>query len=103
MASAISPLGSSGNTDPSSSSSTSASTTPATEQTFLTLLVAQLQNQDPLSPVDGTQFVTQLAQFSQLEQTIGIRQDIEAYHTAAAAANSAVNTTNNNGATPASS
>ncbi len=36
---------------------------------FLTLLVAQLQHQDPLKPADDTQFVSQLAQFSQLEFT----------------------------------
>ena len=34
---------------------------------FLTLLVAQLQNQDPLNPTDPTEFTTQLAQYSQLE------------------------------------
>jgi len=44
---------------------------------FLQLLVAQLKNQDPLSPTDSTQFVAQLAQFSELEQVIGIRGDIE--------------------------
>ena len=46
---------------------------------FLQLLVAQLQNQDPLNPTDSTQFVSQLAQFSELEQVIGIRGDIETY------------------------
>ena len=35
---------------------------------FLTLLVAQLQNQDPMNPTDPTQFVSQLAQFSTVEQ-----------------------------------
>ena len=46
--------------------------------TFLNLLVAQLKNQDPLNPADGTQFVTQLAQFSQLEQSLNMAQDIAA-------------------------
>jgi len=46
------------------------------ESTFLTLLVSQLKNQDPLSPTDSTQFVSQLAQFSSLEQLIGINQNV---------------------------
>lgn len=47
------------------------------QNTFLQLLVAQLKNQDPMQPADGTQFVTQLAQFSSLEQLIGIRGDLD--------------------------
>lgn len=39
----------------------------ATEEMFTKLLVAQIQNQDPLSPTDPTQFVNQLAQLSQTE------------------------------------
>jgi flagellar basal-body rod modification protein FlgD len=38
--------------------------------TFLLLLTAQLQNQDPLSPMDSTQFTEQLVQYSQVEQQI---------------------------------
>ncbi|WP_456296998.1 flagellar hook assembly protein FlgD [Vibrio sp. AK197] len=34
---------------------------------FISLMVAQIQNQDPLNPMDGTQYVSQLAQFSQVE------------------------------------
>jgi flagellar basal-body rod modification protein FlgD len=45
----------------------------ANEQTFLKLLVSQLQNQDPLNPTDSNQFVSQLTSYSQLEQLIGIR------------------------------
>ena len=48
-----------------------------TESMFLQLLVAQLQYQDPTNPQDPTQFVGELAQFSQLEQTLGIRQDTD--------------------------
>ena len=65
--------------NPSSSSSVTSGTDKlANEQTFLQLLVSQLQNQDPLNPADGTQFVTQLAQFSQLEQMLSIRGDVGA-------------------------
>jgi flagellar basal-body rod modification protein FlgD len=45
---------------------------------FMTLLVAQLKNQDPTQPMDPTQFVTQLVQFNSLEQLIGIKQDLDA-------------------------
>lgn len=50
----------------------------ASQQTFLQLLVAQLQNQDPTQPVQGTEFVTQLATFSNVEQTLAVRQDVDA-------------------------
>jgi flagellar basal-body rod modification protein FlgD len=45
---------------------------------FLRLLVAQLKYQNPLQPADGLQFVTQLAQFTQLEQSAGMREDLAA-------------------------
>ncbi len=67
------------NSTPSSSSTTSTdSTTNALgdEQTFLQLLVAQIQNQNPLDPTDSTTFITQLAQFSDLEQLININQSV---------------------------
>ena len=48
----------------------------ANQNTFLQLLVAQIKNQDPLQPADSVQFLSQLAQFSQLEQLIGIRQEL---------------------------
>ena len=44
---------------------------------FLKLLVAQLRNQDPLKPQDNTQFVAELAQFSSLEQTMGINDRLD--------------------------
>lgn len=48
---------------------------------FLHLLVAQIKNQDPLNPADGVQFLSQLAQFSQLEQSMGIREELEGLRT----------------------
>jgi flagellar basal-body rod modification protein FlgD len=38
-------------------------------QDFLKILVTQLNNQDPLKPLDNQEFVTQLAQFTSLQQT----------------------------------
>jgi flagellar basal-body rod modification protein FlgD len=48
----------------------------ANTNTFLQLLVAQIKNQDPLNPTDSVQYVSQLAQFSELEQVIGVRDDL---------------------------
>jgi len=75
MSSVVNPLTSTANTTSSSASastSTSATDPLGNESTFLTLLVSQLQNQDPLDPTDSNQFVSQLTAFSQLEQLIGI-------------------------------
>jgi flagellar basal-body rod modification protein FlgD len=58
-----------------SSSAAPASDPLASESTFLTLLVSQLQNQDPLNPTDSTQFVSQLTSYSQLEQLININKN----------------------------
>ncbi len=44
---------------------------------FLQLLVTQLQNQDPLNPMDNTEFLSQMAQFSSLEQLIHINTTLE--------------------------
>jgi flagellar basal-body rod modification protein FlgD len=58
----------------------------ADKEAFLQLLVAQLKNQDPLNPADGVEFLAQLAQFSALEQLMGIRGEIKALRNEAAAA-----------------
>ena len=62
---------------------TNASPAPAANQMvsknmFLQLLVAQIRNQDPLNPADGVQFLTQLAQFTELEQTLSMSTDLAA-------------------------
>jgi flagellar basal-body rod modification protein FlgD len=44
---------------------------------FLTLLVAQLQAQDPLNPMDSTDFTAQLAQFSSLEQLQNVNSNLK--------------------------
>lgn len=53
-------------TAPTSTSDTSKNL--ASQNTFLQLLVAQLKNQDPEQPTDGTAFVTELAQFTTLQE-----------------------------------
>lgn len=45
---------------------------PLGKEAFLTMLIAQLKNQDPLNPMDGTDFTAQLAQFTQLEKTMNM-------------------------------
>ncbi len=47
------------------------------QEDFLAMLIAQLENQDPLEPQDGTEFTAQLAQFSSLEQLLGMREAID--------------------------
>src|SRR5215217_7759142 len=44
---------------------------------FLKLLVAQLKNQDPLKPQDNSAFVAELAQFSSLEQSMGVNDRLD--------------------------
>jgi flagellar basal-body rod modification protein FlgD len=48
----------------------------ASQSVFLQLLIAQLKNQDPQNPADGTQFITQLAQFTTLEQQTQATTDL---------------------------
>lgn len=45
--------------------------------TFLTMLTTQLKNQDPLSPMDSTQFTSQLVQYSSVEQQINANSNLE--------------------------
>ena len=56
----------------------SAATAASDFQSFLQLLTAQLRNQDPLSPLDSTQFVEQLASFSAVEQQIATNSKLDA-------------------------
>ena len=66
----------------SAASQTSGSNTTVNEQMFLQLLVTQIQNQDPLDPTDSTEFLTELAQFQQVEQGITDGQDLSGILTA---------------------
>lgn len=47
------------------------------KEAFLKLLVEQIKNQDPLQPKDNAEFVAELAQFSSLEQTMGINDRLD--------------------------
>jgi flagellar hook assembly protein FlgD len=61
-----------------SSSTGSSSGTSSTDlqSTFLNLLVTELQNQDPTSPVDPTQMVSQMVSLNQLDQLMSINQTL---------------------------
>jgi flagellar hook assembly protein FlgD len=61
----------------SASTSANSVTSLTSEQTFLQLLVAQIQNQDPLNPTDSIQFVSQLVQYAELGQLTGINQGVQ--------------------------
>jgi len=89
----VSETGSTG-TSSTTPATTNSSTTPATQvanqvqaadatsgeefDTFLQLLTAQIRNQDPLAPLDSTQFVEQLATFSNLELQASGNQTLDA-------------------------
>ena len=67
----------SGSTGSSSSGSSAAGNGKLGQTEFLSLLVAQLQNQDPLNPMDSANFSAQLAQFSSLEQLTQINGKLD--------------------------
>ncbi|GIN91372.1 hypothetical protein J6TS1_05630 [Siminovitchia terrae] len=54
---------------------------------FLKILFAQLQNQDPLSPMDDKEFIGQMATFSSLEQLIKMNESLEKFVDSASQAN----------------
>ncbi|MDR3541359.1 MAG: flagellar hook capping FlgD N-terminal domain-containing protein [Desulfosporosinus sp.] len=67
-------------------SNTSGTSTPKTTQTlgesdFLNLLTTQLENQDPMQPMDNTQSIAEMAQFSSLEQMSNIATSVNTLNT----------------------
>lgn len=71
-------------TSTASTTSTTAAATSVDYDTFLKLLVAQLQNQDPTNPMDSTEYLSQLASFSQVEQQITTNSKLDSILTASA-------------------
>jgi flagellar basal-body rod modification protein FlgD len=61
----------------------------AGQDTFLKLLVAQMQNQDPLEPQSNEDFVAQLAQFSSLEQLMSVNTSLDSLYQATSSMNNA--------------
>ena len=59
---------------------------------FLKILVTQLRNQDPLSPMDSSQFASQLAQFSSLEQLMQLNEGLATQTAASTSSTLAINT-----------
>src|SRR5215471_9067168 len=71
-------------TDATSTQSTSAGATSSTQtntvdyNTFLHLLIAEMQNQDPTNPMDTSQYMSQFAQFSTVEQAVQTNAKLDA-------------------------
>jgi flagellar basal-body rod modification protein FlgD len=84
----------------SSGGAPSAAANLASQDVFLQLLVAQLKNQDPSQPTDGTQFVTELAQFSTLQENTKSTTDLNAIVAALPALTAAANAVKPPGVTP---
>ncbi len=49
----------------------------ANKEVFLQLLIAQIKNQDPSKPADSIQYITQLSQFTGVEQLVDIKNQIK--------------------------
>lgn len=77
IASALSTVSAASQTStPSSQAKVSEANDEMGKDEFLRLLVTQLSNQDPLSPMEGQEFAAQLAQFTSVEQLTNIRKEI---------------------------
>ncbi|HTW82555.1 MAG TPA: flagellar hook capping FlgD N-terminal domain-containing protein [Candidatus Sulfotelmatobacter sp.] len=78
MSSSISQVINNG-TSSTANSSTSTANSAISESEFLTLLTTQLQNQDPLNPMDNTQSVAELAQFSALQSQTQLASQFQTF------------------------
>jgi len=77
--SAIQAIQQSGN--PTSTSSSSTQTDSLDKNAFLKIFLTQMQHQDPLNPMSGTDFTSQLAQFSSLEQLYNVNSNLQSMQT----------------------
>src|ERR1700739_4334852 len=92
-ANAAATTGTTGSSSSSSSSNGMGTSASSLQSTFRNLLVTELQNQDPTSPVDPTQMVSQMVSLNQLDQLMSINQTLE---------NMSSGTSSTSGSTPAS-
>jgi len=60
-----------------------ASSSTITANDFLTLLVAEMKNQDPTAPTDPNAYITQMVDVNSLQQLVGINQGVTSLDTAA--------------------
>ncbi|MCJ8349458.1 flagellar hook capping FlgD N-terminal domain-containing protein [Moritella sp.] len=69
----MNPIHNSNRTNPAQTSEVKDNSALGLKNEFLQMMVAQIKNQDPLNPLDGTEYVSQLAQFSMVEGIEGLR------------------------------
>jgi flagellar basal-body rod modification protein FlgD len=75
--------GQSGSSTGSAASSAANDSSTITANDFLTLLVAEMKNQDPTQPTDPNAYISQMVNVNSLQQLIGINQGITSLDTAA--------------------
>lgn len=66
---------------PPGSTQTSSSSVAPDYNSFLRLLIAQMKNQDPMKPIDATQYISQIASFSNVEQAVQTNAKLDALMT----------------------
>jgi flagellar basal-body rod modification protein FlgD len=74
-------IGSATSLPPGSQTQATSSSVAPDYNSFLRLLVAQMKNQDPMKPIDATQYVSQIAAFSNVEQAVQTNTKLDALMT----------------------
>ena len=82
----------SSNANNTASATTAAMTNSLNPNDFMSLLVAEIQNQDPTQPMDPTTFMSQLVDLNQLEQVTQINQVVQQFNTSTTTSNAASTT-----------